>query len=66
MEHLNGSVGSEHLTLGFSSGHDFMVRELEPQVGLRPESAEPGWDSPSLSLCLYPAHMHTLSLKINK
>ena len=48
----------KHLTLDFSSGHDFTVHEIEPQVGLCPDNAKPSWDSlfPSLSL----------SLKINK
>ena len=44
----------EHLTLGFSSGHDLMVCESEPCIGVCAGSAEPAWDSlsptPSLSL----------------
>ena len=36
------------------SGHDLMVREFEPRVGLRADSAEPASDSlsPSLSAAL--------------
>ena len=50
-------------TLDFSSGHDLMVREFEPPVGLCPVSVEPAWGSfsPPLSLPL-----SVLSLKINK
>ena len=36
-------------TLDFSSGHDLMVHEIELHVGLCPDSAEPAWDSLSLS-----------------
>ena len=48
----------EHPTLGFSSGHDFMVHEVEPHVGLCADSMEPAWDSlsPSLSDPLPLAH----------
>ena len=49
----------KHLTLDFGSGHDLMVCEFEPRIGLRAErAAEPAWDSPSPSL--------SVSLKINK
>ena len=37
-------------TLDFGSGHDLMVRESEPCVGLRVDNAEPAWDSQSLPL----------------
>ena len=40
----------EHLTFDFGSGHDLVVHEFEPCVGLRPDSAEPAWDSPPPSL----------------
>ena len=40
------------LTLGFSSGHGLTVRGPEPQVGFCADSAEPAWDSLSLSLFL--------------
>ena len=36
-------------TVGFSSGHDLMVHGFEPHVWLYSGSAEPAWDSPSLS-----------------
>ena len=59
-----------HPTLDFSSGHDLVVGEIEPLVGLCPDSVEPAWDSlsPSLSLSLPCAHARALSLsfKINK
>ena len=42
-------------TLDFGSGHDFVVCEFEPLVGLCADSVEPPWDSLSLSLCLSPA-----------
>ena len=42
------------LTLDFGSGHDLMVCEIEPSVGLCADSAEPAWDSLSLSFCLSP------------
>ena len=58
-------------TLGFGSGYDLTVHEIEPSVRLLANSVEPTWDSlsPSLSLCL-PAPRspcsHSLSRKINK
>ena len=57
----------EHLTLGFGSGHDFVLCEFEPCMGLCTDSTEPTWDSlsPSLPLCHSPARAHSLS-KINK
>ena len=42
----------ELLTLDFGSGHDVMVRGIEPHVGLCTDSVEPAWDSLSLSLSL--------------
>ena len=52
-------------TLDFSSGHDHMVRGIEPPVGLSAASTEPAWIL-SLSLSLGPSPACTLSLKINK
>ena len=46
----------KHLTLGFSSGHDVMVHEIEPLVGLHADSTEPAWDSLPLSLLLPSSH----------
>ena len=40
----------KHPTLDFGSGHDLAVRGIEPHVGLQADSAEPAWDSLSLSL----------------
>ena len=59
----------KHPTPDSSSGHDLIVREMEPCMGLCTDSAEPAWDSLLLSLCPYPDSLsptHNLSLKINK
>ena len=40
----------KHLTLDFSSGHDLMVCEIEPQVMFCDDSMVPAWDSLSPSL----------------
>ena len=43
-------------TLDLGSGHDLMVCEFKPLVGLCTDSTEPDWDSVSLSLplpCLF-------------
>ena len=55
----------KRLILDFSLDHDLMVCELEPHLGLCPESAEPAWDSLSL-LCLCPSPTHALSHKISE
>ena len=52
-------------TLGFGSGHDLTVHELEPRVGLCAGSSEPAWDSLSLSPCPSPARSLSLFL-LNK
>ena len=54
--------------LTFGSGHDLMVREFEPRVGVCADSEKPAWDSLflSLSFSLAPAHAVSVSLKINK
>ena len=39
-------------TLDLSSGHDLTVREFKPHIRLCAESAQPTWDSHSLSLSL--------------
>ena len=49
-------------TLGFGSGHDLVVGEFKPHIGLCADSVESAWDS--LSLC--PSHACVLTLKINK
>ena len=64
----------KRLTLGFSSGHDLMVRGFKALSGFCTDSMEPAWDSlsPSLSLSLCPAPAHmcvcslSISLKINE
>ena len=52
------------LTLDFASGHDLVVREFKPHIGLHSDSVEPALDplSPSLSAPLLLA----LSLPQNK
>ena len=61
---LGGSVGRAH---DFGSGHDLLVCESEPRIGLAAVSAEPASDtlSPSLSLSAPPLLMLSLS-KIKK
>ena len=64
----------QHLTLGFSSGHDLTVHEFEPCVRLSTGGAEPAWDPLSLPVCLsvslpLPCSLSlslSVSLKINK
>ena len=58
----------KRLTLDLSSGHDLMVCEFEPCVGLCADSMEPAWDSlsPSLSASFSFSLSLPLSLKINK
>ena len=57
-------------TLGFDSGHDLIVGEMEPYMGLHADSMEPAWValslSLSLSLSLCPSHAHALSHAISK
>ena len=54
-------------TLGFGSGRDLTVCEVESRIGLCTDSMEPAWDSlsPSLSLCL-PLMLSLSFSKINK
>ena len=56
------------LSVDFGSGHDLMVREFEPCIGLCAVSSEPGTCFRfCVSLCLCPSPTCTLSLsKINK
>ena len=58
----------KHLTLDSGLGHDLMVHDTEPQVGIHTDSAEPAWDS--LSPCLSaPPHLSLslfLSLSLSK
>ena len=44
----------KNLTLDLSSGHDLMVSELEPHMGLCTDGLELAWDSVSPSLCPSP------------
>ena len=48
------------LTLGFGSGHDLMVHEFKPHIGLYADSVEPAWYSLSLPVSL--PLLHSLSL----
>ena len=52
----------KRLTPGFSSGHDLILHEFEPCIGLCASSMNPAWTS--LSICL--SASLSLSLKINK
>ena len=59
---LGGSFGE---VSDFRSGHDLMVREFEPRIGLCADSSEPGacfGFCVSLSLCPSPALSLSLSL----
>ena len=54
-------------TLGLGSGHDLMVCEFKPHIGLCGDSAEPAWDSLSPSLSALPLLILSVSVsKINK
>ena len=56
----------EHLILGFGSGHDLLVHEFEPPMGLCADRVEPARDSLSLSLSLPLSCSLSLSLSQNK
>ena len=56
----------KRLTLGFSSGRDLMVREIEPRVGLCADREEPAWDSLSPSFSAPLLLVLFLSLSQNK
>ena len=63
LERLGGSFGG---TSDFSSGHDLVVHEFKPRVGLCADSSEPGacfGFCVSLSLCPSPVHALPLCLK---
>ena len=55
----------KRLTLGFGSGHDLMVCEVEPHTALSAGSAESGWDSLSPSLSAPPLLPPSLSLSLS-
>ena len=50
----------QHPALDLRSGHDLMVREIEPRVGLCTDGLEPAWDS-LLSLSASPQLVQVLS-----
>ena len=52
------------LTLDFGSGHDLMIGEFKPLMGLRADRVEPVWDSLSPSISAPP--LLTFSLSQNK
>ena len=52
----------KHLIPDFGSDHDLTIHEFKPSIGLCADSAEPAWDSVTLSLPL----SHLLSLSQNK
>ena len=55
--HLGGSVG---YASNFGSGHNLVVHEFEPHIGLCADSLEPALDSVSTSLPL--PYLHSLSV----
>ena len=52
----------KHLTLDFGSGHDLMVRGIEPHVRLCTDSMEAAWDCLPLSASPLRTHTHTHTL----
>ena len=54
-----GGPVRKHLTLGLGSGHDVMVCEFEPRVGLCADSVETAWFSLSPFLSTPPQLAHT-------
>ena len=52
----------EHLTLDFGSGHNLIVHEFKPGIGLCTDSVEPAWNSLSLPLSLPLPFLLSLSL----
>ena len=54
------------LSLGFGSGEDCTVCELEPCIGLCSDSTELAWSSLSLPLPLYGLRALSLALSQNK
>ena len=58
------------LTPNLSSGHNLMVHEFEPYIGLCTESKEPAWDSLSLFLSAPPllrcSHAISVPLSLKK
>ena len=50
--HLGGSVVYVPETLDFGLGHDLIVRESKPCIGLHADSVDPAWHSVSLFLSL--------------
>ena len=55
----------ECLTLGFGSGHDLMVHEFEPLIGLCADSEKLAWDSRSPSLSVPSRLMLFFSLSLS-
>ena len=55
----------KHLTLDFGSGHDLMVPEFKPRIGLRAENVEAAWDSLSLSPSLSAPPLLSLVLALS-
>ena len=53
-------------TLDLGPGHDLTAGEFESHSGLWADSAEPAWNSVSLSLLPLPTPHRMFSLKINK
>ena len=66
-KHYPGAPGwhGQHPTLDLGSRHDLKVREIEPQVWPGTDSAEPDWDSFSLSAPPPRTLTHVLSLSLS-
>ena len=56
----------KHPSLDFVLGHDLMVREMEPLIGLCADSTDPVWDSLSPSLSAPPPLTHLCSLSFSQ
>ena len=66
IENTCGAQLVKHPTLDFGSGHDLVLGEFEPGVGLWADSAKPAWDSLYLPLSLSAPPLLALSLTQNK
>ena len=54
------------LTFDFGSGHDLAVCEFKPRIGVRPDGAEPAWESLSPSLSVPPSLILVLEHRLLK
>ena len=61
-----GWLSQLNVILGFTSGHNLIVREFEVRIGLCADSVDPAWDSLSSSLSAPPVCSLSLSLSLSK